>query len=242
MHSIAIVLLPGLDGTGRLFAPVLPHLPAYIRPVVVPFPLEPLTYAELLPLVSASLPRDLPFVILGESFSGPLAVMAAGQRPRGLCGVILDATFVENPSHLGAAILRPLMRPFLFRLLPRWMAARFFLLGSSAPPEVKEELLELVDEVPASVVAFRVRDALAVNVAEALRRLDQPILYLRGRRDHVVVPARNARQIARLGRDVTIREFDTGHMVLQTQPAAAAAAITEFCDRVGSRVFSRRSP
>ena len=236
--SIAIVLLPGLDGTGRLFAPLLPHLPGHLRPIVVRYPLEPLPYSELLPLVSASLPRDLPFVILGESFSGPLAIMAAARLPSGLCGVILDATFVENPSHLGAAVIRPFMRPFLFRLLPSSMTARLFLLGGSAEPDVIQEVVNVVDEVPASVIAWRVREALAVNVAEALRRLDKPILYLRGRHDHVVVPAHNSRQIARLGKDVTIRQFDTGHMVLQTQPCASAAAIAEFCDRVGPRVPS----
>jgi pimeloyl-[acyl-carrier protein] methyl ester esterase len=238
MHSIAIVLLPGLDGTGRLFAPLLPHLPGHIRPIVVRFPLEPLRYAELLPLVSAALPRDLPFVILGESFSGPLAIMVAERQPSGLCGVILDATFVENPSQLSAAIIRPFVRPFLYRLLPRWLIARFFLLGGPREPDLIQEVVNVADEVPASVIAFRVRDALAVNLAEALRRLDQPILCLRGRHDHVVVPAHNARQIARLGKDVTIRQFDTGHMVLQTQPRASAAAIVEFCDRVISRVPS----
>jgi pimeloyl-[acyl-carrier protein] methyl ester esterase len=244
VESIAIVLLPGLDGTGRLFAPVLPHLPGHIRPIVVRYPLEPLRYAELLPLVIASLPRDLPFVILGESFSGPLAVMVAEREPSGLCGVVLDATFVENPSQLAAAIIRPFVRSFLYRLVPSSLIARFFLRGGSAEPDATQiqELIDVVREVPASVIVCRVRDALAVNVADALSRLDQPILCLRGRHDHVVVPARNARQIARLGRDVAIREFDTGHMVLQTQPRAAAAAIVEFCDQVTPRAAPNQRP
>jgi pimeloyl-ACP methyl ester carboxylesterase len=237
LQPIAIVLLPGLDGTGRLFSPLLTHLPGYLRPIVVRYPLVPQSYAELLPLVSASLPQDEPFIILGESFSGPLAIMAADRRPQGLCGVILDATFVKNPSYLSASVIRPFLLAFLFRLLPSPLTARL-LLGRSADPIIAREVASVIDEVPAAVTAMRVREALAVDVTGPLRRLDVPILYLRGRRDHIIVPARNARQIARLGRDVRIREFGTSHMILQTRPGESATAIAEFCARVGSRVPS----
>jgi pimeloyl-ACP methyl ester carboxylesterase len=233
MQPMAIVLLPGLDGTGRLFSPLLPHLPALLRPIVVQYPLEPQSYADLLPLVLASLPHDQPFAILGESFSGPLAIMAADRRPPGLCGVILDATFVQNPSFLPAFVLRPFVRLFLFRLLPSPLAARF-LLGRSADPLLVRDVARLIDEVPEVVTAMRVREALAVDVTGALQRLALPILYLRGRRDHIIVPARNAHQVARLGQDVVIREFSTGHMILQTRPVESAAAIAEFCARAAS--------
>src|SRR5690349_15943355 len=76
---------------------------------------EPLDYEQLLPQVLAALPSDRPFVLLGESFSGPLAVMAAATRPVGLLGVILCATFVRNPLWLRPAWLRHFARPLVFR-------------------------------------------------------------------------------------------------------------------------------
>jgi hypothetical protein len=52
------------------------------------------------------------------------------------------------------------------------------------------------------------------------------------------VPGRNAREVARLGRQVEIAQFDTGHMILQTRPEESAAAIAGFCRRLTSRVPS----
>ena len=78
MRETAIVLLPGLDGTGTLFRPLLAHLPSPLRPIVVAYPgNEKLGYDALRQRVMAALPTEEPFVILGESFSGPLALMAA---------------------------------------------------------------------------------------------------------------------------------------------------------------------
>ena len=105
MKSVSLVLLPGLDGTGRLFDPLIRHLPEWIHPVVVSYPKDQsYGYQDLMKIVTRSLPEDTDFVILGESFSGPLSIMIARQRPKRLIGLILCATFVKNP----------------FRFLPSW--------------------------------------------------------------------------------------------------------------------------
>ena len=73
-----LLLLPGMDGTGRLFGPLLRALPPALSPVVVAYPVDqPYGYAELLPLVEAAAPAGAEFVVLGESFSGPLALLLA---------------------------------------------------------------------------------------------------------------------------------------------------------------------
>lgn len=130
--TISLVLLPGLDGTGALFQPLLEHLPKDLKPIVVSYPgSDCLSYHELLPIVLRALPTDAPFVILGESFSGPLALMTAATCPRGLAGVVLCATFVRNPLLLRARWLRHLVRPFAFRLYPQFSAAKALLGGYS---------------------------------------------------------------------------------------------------------------
>ena len=74
----ALVLLPGMDGTGDLFAPLLSALPPALRTIVVRYPCDrPLGYAG-----RTRGPKDQPFVLLGESFSGPIAAaIAAARRP-----------------------------------------------------------------------------------------------------------------------------------------------------------------
>ena len=97
MNEIFIVLLPGLDGTGKLFKPMMQFLPAWIKPVVVSYPEDkPYGYEDLKEIVYKAIPRECDFVILGESFSGPLAIMTAAEKPAGLLGVILCATFAKK--------------------------------------------------------------------------------------------------------------------------------------------------
>src|SRR5689334_18272732 len=93
-----LVLLPGLDGTGVLFRPFLKLLPSSIEPIVVAYPpRQALGYDELLPLVRSTLPKNKPFVLLGESFSGPLSLRIAAERPIDLKGLILAGSFISCP-------------------------------------------------------------------------------------------------------------------------------------------------
>ena len=73
-----LLLLPGMDGTGDLFDAFVAALPATLDVVTVRYPArEPLGYAELQALARAAMPEKGPFVILGESFSGPIAISLA---------------------------------------------------------------------------------------------------------------------------------------------------------------------
>ena len=77
--GFTLVLLPGMDGTGELFAPLLNALNPGLRTTVVSYADRPATYAEHESVALAELPKDRPFAILGESFSGPIAVTIAAQ-------------------------------------------------------------------------------------------------------------------------------------------------------------------
>jgi pimeloyl-ACP methyl ester carboxylesterase len=91
---VRLILMPGMDGTGELFAPLLHALGNSIESSVLRYPTaEPLGYSELLSRVRVELPKSDSFVLLGESFSGPLALMVAAEAPTGLRGVILCASF-----------------------------------------------------------------------------------------------------------------------------------------------------
>ncbi len=77
---LATILLPGLDGTGDLFAPLLEVFPETLEPFVISYPPDQLLgYRELEEFVAAKLPADRDFAIVAESFSGPLAARLAGK-------------------------------------------------------------------------------------------------------------------------------------------------------------------
>jgi pimeloyl-ACP methyl ester carboxylesterase len=131
MAELALVLLPGLDGTGTLFQPLLAHLSANLHPIVVAYPTDvPLGYDELLPLVVKALPASAPFVLLGESFSGPLALTVAALSPSRLQGVILCASFIRNPLPPATQLLGCLVRPTCFRFAPKYLRS-WALLGNT---------------------------------------------------------------------------------------------------------------
>mgnify|MGYP001267677115 CR=1 FL=1 len=223
----SLVLLPGLDGTGLLFGPLLGALPSAVSPIVVSYPADKLLcYSELLPLVLGALPTDRPFVLLGESFSGPLAVMAAAARPAGLVGVVLCASFIRNPHPYVPSVLAAAVRSPVLRLLPQFSQVKALLAGYSSP-SLRSLTREALARVAPAVLAGRIREVLRVNVAQQLRACTVPILYVRARSDFVV-PAWNITAIRKVCPGLQVVSLPGPHMVLQASAKAAAVALTHF--------------
>src|SRR6185369_7026468 len=113
-------------------------LPEHTRTLVLSYPPEqPLDYPGHLDIVMAALPADEQFVLLGESFSGPLALMAAARHPKGLRGVILCATFATWPLPFAPAVAGLIVSAGVFRLKSTRLFLRL-ILGKNATGELKE--------------------------------------------------------------------------------------------------------
>ena len=119
-----LILLPGLDGTGKRFADFIRVLMPGIDTQIVSYPTDlPLGYAELERRVCDELPGDRSFVLLGESFSGPIAIRIAVAPPPGLKGVILlwgtpqRARAPANSERAVAAVADPVVRRRVAELL-----------------------------------------------------------------------------------------------------------------------------
>jgi len=98
MQRPMLVMLPGLDGTGKRLVDFANMLLPRLDTTIVSYATQlPQGYDELVRVVRSLLPTDRRFVLLGESFSGPIAIRIAANPPRGLVGVILCASFARNP-------------------------------------------------------------------------------------------------------------------------------------------------
>jgi pimeloyl-[acyl-carrier protein] methyl ester esterase len=226
-------MLPGLDGTGRLFAPLVPHLSPQLEPLVVSYPAqEALSYRELLPIVLSALPTSSQFIVLAESFSGPLGVLVAAQQPQGLLGLVLVASFVRCPVPRALSLLAPLVRGWLLSASPSALRHRV-LLGHSASEELQAQLQEAVAAVSSSVLAARVRNVLTVNVMTELAAVKVPILYLAASNDALVRP-RSLRLIQRIAPQFHAVTIASPHLLLQSAPREAATAISSFAASVGA--------
>ncbi len=226
MRQPTLVLLPGLDGTGDLFEPLLSRLDPSVEPVVVGYPLaEPLGYEALTSIARRALPTTGPYVILGESFSGPIAAQLAAERSGDLCGLILCASFVSSPM--------PQFRPFEWllevgpvRLLSRWLAPRT-LLGRFQTRELRVMLLRTLSRLPRTVLIARIREVLAANSIAAFARARAPTMYLQGTED-ALLPLSCVDEICRLAPKTRVVKIAAPHCVLQCAPEEAARAIGEF--------------
>jgi pimeloyl-[acyl-carrier protein] methyl ester esterase len=229
-----LLLLPGMDGTGRLFEPLLRCLSPLLVPVVVAYPADRACgYAELLPLVEAVVPDGRDFLVLGESFSGPLALLLADRQSPGLRGVILCASFARTPLPSFARWLRALVRPLLFRLTPRWLI-RHRLLGRFATEALVGMLDAALADVRPEVLAARARAILAVDVGGPLQSCPVPILYLAAGEDRVV-SRRSLAHIRRLQPGAEVATIASPHLLLQAVPEEAARVIQAFASRVAGR-------
>jgi len=222
-----------MDGTGLLFEPLLEALPGWLEPTVVAYPArEPLGYAELLPWVRDACPSASEFVVLAESFSGPLALMLAASEPSGLRGVSLCASFIRCPWPAPLRRMAGAARPLCFRLAPTWLA-RWALLGRHGTNRLNRLFAAAAATVTPEVMAARARAIASVDVSAELRRTRVPLLYLAGGHDRVVGPSCLS-TIRRIKPYIEVVELPGPHLLLQACPVEAAYEVGQFIKRVAS--------
>lgn len=212
-----------MDGTGDLLAPLQQRLLVAGRVKLIAYPTaEPLGYAELEAYVIAKLPEE-PCVLLGESFSGPIAVGLASRNPRRVAGLILASSFVRHPwpRWLAGGVL-----PLPSAWLPRWLL-QAALLGAAPATMLAAPLGATIGKVAATVLATRLRAVLRVDVRAELRGTHCPLLCLHGRHDRLV-PPRLLQHVREARPDARVELLDAPHMLLETQPDVAAQAIEAF--------------
>jgi len=224
-----LVLLPGLDGTGRLFTALIGALPAGTRAIPVSYAQrERATLPELVAEVRSALPPE-PYLLVAESFSGPVAIALAASAPPGCAGVVLVATFRRHPLRV-PRWASALVTPVLARIPPpRWLL-RWALVGRDAEPALVAALSAAIASVPPAVLAGRLRLLNGVDAGSALRQVQLPVLYLRATQDRVV-PAFNARDLARLCPAMQIAAVRGPHLLLQRRPVEALSVIAAWCTR-----------
>ncbi len=226
-----------MDGTGELFEPLAQAMGRQHDAIdVVRYPgSEPLGYDELERLVRARLPVGQPFVLLGESFSGPLAISIAATPPPGLRGLILCCSFARSPKP-GLALLRggllELSMMFMHSGLMRGPMRRM-LLGRFATPRLCGLLQGSLRQVSTAVMTRRMREVQRVNVVDRLAQVRVPVMYLQAIEDRIV-PGQAARTIQRALSGRRIVRLEGPHGLLQPAPVAAAHAIENFCRELGS--------
>jgi len=224
--NLTVLLLPGMDGTGELLAALVTRLSLH-RPVqVIAYPAHKLFgYDDLVDFVVSRAPKAR-FVIVGESFSGPIAIEIAASLSR-VAGLVLASSFARHPV---PSLLTPLARIVDPAWVPSSIAAAM-LIGSTATPELKARLIQVLARLARELIRLRIREVLRVDKRDRLREVRCPMLCLHGRMDRLV-RKKYVDEILSANPECQVRWFDGPHMLLETHPDAAADVTNQFCLRL----------
>ena len=222
----AIVLLPGMDGTGGLLLDLAAALGMEFEVVVVSYPSDgALDYVALERVARAQLPSNQPFVMVAESFSGPIAISIAASNVAGLAGLVLCCTFAQcpRPTLRGLRVLIPMIRT---SRVPAF-ALRGLLLGRWASEPLQRAISAALAKVSAAVVRARLRSIVSVDVLAKLRQIAVPLLCVRATRDRLV-PLSAANLIMRNARAARLVKLEGPHSLLQVAASSVAPVVLEF--------------
>ncbi|MET0935799.1 MAG: alpha/beta hydrolase [Luteibacter sp.] len=232
-----LVVLPGLDGTGNLFVPFLAALGREVPVRVIAYPHDrPMGYADLAEWSRGQLPeRD--FVLLGESFSGPVAALIAAERPAHLRGLILSASFIRNPRPF-AAMLSPIT--YGLPMSRTWARiAAPFLIGRRPDPALRDAFVQAVGTMASATMQARVRAVLDIDVSDAFAKVGVPILCLRAKRD-LLVPRSASAWIRHVQPASRVVDVPGPHGLLQASARRCAELVGGFMAELAGNAAAER--
>jgi len=219
-----LVLLPGLDGTGALFASFTAAAPPDVTLTVVPLPDRLGDYAALAAAVTGTVALDSDTVLIAESFAGPLAMRLARQQAP--AAVVLVNSFIRAPLPAAACRLVPAA---LFAMPMPDVVVRHWLLGPAASRALVGAFHTALARVPARVLAARVRALASLDAAADARQLTCPLLYLRGTADRLV-RERSVRELQATAPATRVARVPGPHLLLQAAPQLAWAALAPYLE------------
>lgn len=228
-----LVLLPGLGGTGEFFENLIPNLAPSIESVSICYSMtEEMSYENLTDYVGAQLPIDRDYVILAESFSGPIAIAIAAKNPPKLRGLLLSCTFSESPRPEFKKLRNITWIP-PFRFVPK-MLLGYYLINDPGNSDLIDKIADVMSNVHRSVLRCRVQSVLSVNYTSMLNDISVPIRYLKARDDRVL-PRNCADKITECVDQIEVVELAGPHLLLQVRSKESAEHINGFVQQISNK-------
>lgn len=217
-----LVLVPGMDGTGRLFYRQVPLLARRFRVATYRLrddaPSMAVLVDDLAAVIRAASQSGAPAIVVGESFGGTVALSAALSRPDLVAALVVLNSFpyFEPRRRLRLAIFALGMLPFPWQAMSVVRRLTAFRLHSphTHGAEIRR-FLTLTAGTTRPGYLSRLRVLLAYDVRDRLREIRAPTLFLASDRDHLVPSVQQGREMAALVPDATFRVLaGHGHICL----------------------------
>ncbi|MEM8681062.1 MAG: alpha/beta hydrolase [Planctomycetota bacterium] len=222
MEAVNTLMLPGLDGTDHLLTHFHRAAPDNYRMSILTLPDDPTaSYDDLCDHFGDVVAATRPCTLIGESFSGPLAILLAHRYPESVRHLVLVATFVTCPITPWSKLVP---WSLAFRIRMPIALIRAIIVGQHE--RLAQSVQQAVQVQSPRTLARRLRCVLNVDVRQPLRELQCRITCIRATEDHLVTKP-NADAIAQLNPRVMSRQIEGPHLILQARPQQAWQQIVE---------------
>lgn len=223
-----IILLPGMDGTGLLFEPLLQVLPRDCATTVISYPSDRRTsYSDLIDYVKTRLPEKEDFIIVAESYSGPIGYAIACEPPPRLKAVIFVATFISKPNHFMWLFFLLPMNLVLKLTMPKWLL-KHFLIGYDAEEKLVDLFVSALQTVSSHVLADRLK-AMA-RLQPANNKIKVPCTYIAADQDRAVT-YEHINEFKQVAPQLDVVTIPGPHGILQSQPAECAKVLMNCVEK-----------
>lgn len=232
-----LILLPGMDGTGKLFEEFLNFYDGEAS--VVSFPNEGCqSYEELSSFVNLKLPSES-HILFAESFSGGLIPHLLKSKNNNTKGIIFVASFVSCPSpfFVRLAMLLPIKK--LSQLPGANIIHRSLFLGWAAKSSTVVKFKSVINSLPSATLKKRLKSIHSLsNLLTEVSSLT--CVYIRPANDLLVSKCK-ANEIAKYFKNYTLRTVSGSHFIIQSSPQALASEVGQAVQHIINKDMLREA-
>jgi pimeloyl-ACP methyl ester carboxylesterase len=218
-----LILLPGMDGTGKLFEPMLSALPPLIEAEVITLSSLYEDHIKAQADEVAKLIGDQEVVIFAESYSGLIAYELAQIDNLNIKHIVFAASFLSRPSYLSKfGAIAPL---FLLRLnlVPTFFLS-WFLFGSCERNDLVQLFNQALELVTNSTLKARLKTIAALT--EPKKSFKIPCTYIQATKDKLV-SQKSMKSFQKLCINLNTKLVNGGHFIAQSNPEKCVEVIVE---------------
>ncbi len=218
-----IILLPGMDGTGLLFKPLLQLSSNNLTLEIIP--LSDTGYQSIDDEVEriARIIKSEPIIIFAESYSGRIAYELAKKPTTDIKHIIFAASFLSTPSYLSRfsqllplSILKQRLMPNIFI---NWL---FFQNKESL--QLIDLFYQSINTVDDNILKTRLRNI--ANMKSPEEKIDLEITYIAADND-LLVSYLAINDFKKVFKVVKEKMLPGGHFIAQTNPQECLKIINE---------------
>jgi len=188
-ESPQVILMPGLDGSGKFFRDFCTFLPDSPNTTVISYPEKKMTFEELASHTATKINVSAPLIVIAESFSGPiffkLIELYPGIKSR-LIKVVLCATFCRSPQAFLCRLSSLLPLSLLMNLPIQKLVLKYIFFDNKTELKYFNYYLEHYAGFDKKVLASRVRQLRSFDYIKSVQSLTSECMYLQATNDYLV--------------------------------------------------------